>query len=42
MAEKTYYEEQNSKGLKHLRGLIETLPPFVSDFSEALDKKTLL
>ena len=39
MAEKTYYEEQNSKGLKHLRGLIETLPPFVSDFFRSLGQK---
>lgn len=39
MPEKSYYEEQNSKGLLHLRELLETLPPFCAEFFRSLSQK---
>ena len=39
MPEKSYYEEQNSKGLNHLRELMETLPPFTSEFFRSLSQR---
>ena len=39
MPDKSYYEEQNNKGLLHLRELIDTLPPFTSEFFRSLGQR---
>ncbi len=39
MPAKSYYEEQNNKGLLHLRELMDTLPPFTAEFFRSLGQR---